>query len=124
MDRPSEKELLRPRRADPAVHAAADDHPAALDLWPDDPDPDPGVARLWRGAAAIAVAGVATIVLLVGAVVVQSGYRATPSVWIWLGLPIVLLTAAAARLTAARQNRVAVRREAASSKRASTSRFD
>jgi hypothetical protein len=122
MDTPSEKELLRPRRADPAVHAATDDFLAALDLWPDDPDPDPGVARLWRGAAAIAVAGVATIVLL-GAVVVQCGYRATPSVWIWLGLSIVLLTAAAARLTAAR-HRVAVRRETASSKRASTSRFD
>jgi predicted signal transduction protein with EAL and GGDEF domain len=113
---------LRLHRADPALHAAAGDY-LALDLSPDDPDPEPGLARAWRGAAAIAVAGVATIVLL-GAVVVQSGYRATPSIWIWLGLPIVLLTAAAARLTAARQNRVAVQRETASSKRASTSRFD
>jgi hypothetical protein len=110
------------RPADAALGADADDYLAALALWPHDPDPDPRAAGLWRGAA-LAVAGVATIVLLC-AVALQSAYRAALSIWISLGLPIVLLAAAAARFTAGRRNRVAVQREIASTKRAAKSRVD
>jgi hypothetical protein len=111
------------RPADAALGADADDYLAALALWPHDPDPDPRAAGLWRGAAALAVAGVATIVLL-SAVALQSAYRAALSIWISLGLPIVLLAAAAARFTAGRRNRFAVQREIASTKRAAKSRVD
>jgi hypothetical protein len=109
------------RPADAALGAEADDYLAALDLWPDEPDPDPRAAGLWRGAAAIAIAGVATIVLL-SAVVLQSACGAALSIWIPPGLPIVLLAAFAARLTAGRRNRVAVQRGIASTKRAARSR--
>jgi hypothetical protein len=77
---------------------------AVLNLWPAEPDPGPRQAGLWRGAAAIALTGVAMILLLV-AVVVQSGYRAVLLIWVGVGLPLVLLAAAAVRFAAGRNHR-------------------
>jgi hypothetical protein len=74
---------------------------AVLNLWPAEPDPSSDEAPLWRGAAAIAIAGVATIVLL-SVVILESGYRAIAALWILVGSPLVLLAAAAVRFSAGR----------------------
>jgi NADP-dependent 3-hydroxy acid dehydrogenase YdfG len=54
------------------------------------------------GALAVTIAGVATIALM-GVTLLQTGYRALAAIWIALGLPLVLLAAAAVRLSAGRR---------------------
>jgi hypothetical protein len=71
----------------------------ALELWPDDPDPDPQSRGVWRGAAAILIAGLATIVLI-SAAVLETTHRAALGIWVWLGMPLLLLASAAARVAA------------------------
>jgi hypothetical protein len=68
-----------------------------LGIWP--PDPELSSAGLWRGAAAIAVTGLTTILLL-GFVILQSGSRAVILIWISVGLPIVLLASVVGRFSA------------------------
>jgi hypothetical protein len=74
---------------------------AVLNLWPPEPDSDPGRSSLWRGALAIAIASIATIALL-GILILQAGYWALAAIWIAVGLPPVLLAAAAVRFSAGR----------------------
>jgi hypothetical protein len=71
----------------------------ALELWPDDPDPGLQPRGVWRGAAAIVIAGLATIVLI-SAAVLETTHRAALGIWVWLGMPLLLLASAAARIAA------------------------
>jgi hypothetical protein len=75
---------------------------AVLNRWPPESDSDPDRSGLWRGALVVTIAGVATIALL-GVIILQTGYRALPAIWIALGLPLVLLAAAAVRFSAGRR---------------------
>lgn len=75
---------------------------AVLNRWPPESDSDPDRSSLWRGALAVTIAGVATIALL-GGIILQTGYRALAAIWIALGLPLVLLAAAAVRFSAGRR---------------------
>ena len=74
---------------------------AVLNLWPPESRSDASGISLWRGALAIAIAGVATLVLL-SAITLETGYHALAAIWISVGLPVVLLAAAAARFNAGR----------------------
>jgi hypothetical protein len=71
----------------------------ALEHWPRDPDPGP--RGVWRGAAAILIAGLATIVLI-SAADLETTHRAALGIWVWLGMPLLLLASAAARVAAGR----------------------
>jgi hypothetical protein len=74
---------------------------SAFDVWPDDPDPVPRPRGVWRGAAAILIAGVATTVLIsVGLLEATDGFAL--GIWVWLGMPLLLLAAAGARVAAGR----------------------
>jgi hypothetical protein len=73
---------------------------AVLNLWPPESHSDPGGTGHWQGALAIPIAGVATLVLLT-AIILETGYHALAAIWISVGLPVVLLAAAAARFSAA-----------------------
>jgi hypothetical protein len=75
---------------------------AVLNRWPPESDSDPDRSGLWRGALVVTIAGVATIALL-GVIILQTGYRALAAIWIALGLPLVLLAAAAVRFSAGRR---------------------
>jgi hypothetical protein len=75
---------------------------AVLNRWPPESDFDSDRSSLWRGALAVTIAGVTTIALL-GVIIHQSGYRALAAIWIALGLPLVLLAAAAVRFSAGRR---------------------
>jgi hypothetical protein len=74
---------------------------AVLNRWPPESDSDPDRSSFWRGALAVTIAGVATIALM-GVTLLQTGYRALAAIWIALGLPLLLLAAAAVRLSAGR----------------------
>ena len=92
----------RSSRAD--IEAASHLRLPPLDVWPDDPHPVPRRRGVWRGAAAILIAGVATIALIsVG--LLESTHRIPLGIWVWLGIPLLLLASAAARVTASRVDR-------------------
>jgi hypothetical protein len=74
---------------------------AVLNLWPPESNLDPEGQSLWRGALAIAIAGVATIALL-GVLILQIGHGALAAIWMAVGLPLVLLATAAVRFSAGR----------------------
>jgi hypothetical protein len=74
---------------------------AVLNLWPPESDSSRDGTNVWRGALAIAISGVATLVFL-GFVALESGYRALAAIWFSLGLPAVMLAAAAARISGGR----------------------
>jgi hypothetical protein len=92
------------RQISPKTSESIDHDPesdlAALELWPDEPDPEPRETSVWRGALAIAVTGAGVIALL-SVMLLQSGYRIAAALWIWIGLPLVLATAAV-RISAGR----------------------
>jgi hypothetical protein len=75
-----------------------------LNLWLAESESDLDRLSLWRGALALAIAGVATTVLL-GAVILLIGYRSGAAIWISIGMPLLLLAAAAARFSAGRVRR-------------------
>jgi len=83
-------------------------HIPALELWPDDPDPDPRPRGVWRGSAAISIAGLATIALI-SAAPLETRHRVALGIWVWLGVPLLLLASAAARVAAGRARRARVR---------------
>ena len=87
------------KRADTEVVSRV--HIPALELWPDDPDPDPRPRGVWRGSAAILIAGLATIVLI-SAGLLETTHRVALGIWFWLGVPLLLLASAAARVAAGR----------------------
>jgi hypothetical protein len=91
-----------------ATEVASRLHIPALELWPDDADPDPRPRGVWRGAAAILIAGLATIVLI-SAAVHETTHRVALGIWVWLGMPLLLLASAAARVAAGRARRARVR---------------
>jgi hypothetical protein len=87
------------RQADTEVASRV--HIPALELWPDDLDPDPRPRGVWRSAAAILIAGLATIVLI-SAALLETTHRVELGIWVWLGMPLLLLASAAARVAAGR----------------------
>jgi hypothetical protein len=101
----SDVDLTQAHDLDRTIASDPDPYIAAvLNLWPPESDSDPGRPILWRGALAIAIAGVATLVLL-SVVIFESGHRALAAIWISVGLPVVLLAAAAARFSAGHVHR-------------------
>jgi hypothetical protein len=76
-------------------------HIPALELWPDNPDPDPRPRGVWRGAAAILITGLATIALI-SVADLETTHRVALGIWIWLGMPLLLLASATARFAAGR----------------------
>src|SRR5690349_4578970 len=74
-------------------------HIPALELLPDNPDPHPLPHGVWRGAAAILIAGLATIALI-SAADLETTHRVALGIWVWLGMPLLLLASATARFTA------------------------
>lgn len=91
----------------------------AVDLCPDDPDPGSPPPGVWRGAAAILIAGIATIVLL-SAAVLETTDRIAVGTWVWVGMPLLLLASAAARFAAGRARHARVRVALTSDLRART----
>jgi hypothetical protein len=87
--------------ASPAVSDADPYIEAVLNLWPPESDSDLGRSSLWRGALAITIAGIATIALL-GVLILQIGHGALAAIWMAVGLPLVLLAAAAVRFSGGR----------------------
>jgi hypothetical protein len=76
-------------------------HIPALERLPDNPDPGPRPRGLWRAAAAILIAGLATIALI-SAGLLESAHRVALGIWVWLGMPLLLLASATARFAAGR----------------------
>jgi hypothetical protein len=62
-------------------------HIPALDLWPCDPKPNPLLRGRWGGAAAILIAGLATIVLI-SAALFETTHHLALGIWVWLGMPL------------------------------------
>ena len=74
----SDVDLTQAHDLDRTIASDPDPYIAAvLNLWPPESDSDPGRPILWRGALAIAIAGVATLVLL-SVVIFESGHRPLP----------------------------------------------
>jgi hypothetical protein len=97
----------RPSQAD--IEAASHLRFSALDVWPDEPDPVPRLRGVWRGAAAILIAGVTTIVLI-SLGLLETTHRIALGIWVWLGIPLLLLASAAARVVAGRVGRPRLQR--------------
>jgi hypothetical protein len=101
----SDVDLTQAHDLDRTIASDPDPYIAAvLNIWPPESDSDPDRPSLWRGALAIAIAGAATLVVL-SVVILEGGYRALAEIWISLGLPVVLLAAAAARFSAGHVHR-------------------
>jgi hypothetical protein len=76
-----------------------------INLWPEDPAEDTLEMGLRQRAAMFAALGVA-LVTLVLAIVLQTAYHGVILLWIWFGLPLLLLAKAIAHIGAAGLDRV------------------
>jgi hypothetical protein len=85
-----------------SVHSSLD---SVINLWPEDPAEDTLEMGLRQRAAMFAALGVA-LVTLVLAIVLQTAYHGVILLWIWLGLPLLLLAKAIAHIGAAGLDRV------------------
>ena len=89
----------RPGQAD--IEVARRVRFAPLDLGLDDPDPVPRPCGVWRGAAAILIAGAATTALI-SVSILETTHRFALGIWVWLGMPLLLAAAAGVRVAAGR----------------------
>jgi hypothetical protein len=97
------------RKEDPMNAIAHDPLHISLDrvvnLWPEDSAEDTLEMGLRQRAGMVAALGVA-LVTLVLAIVLQTAYHGVILLWIWLGLPLLLLAKAIAHIGAAGLERV------------------
>jgi hypothetical protein len=88
-----------------AHESAHDSLDGVINLWPEDLAEDTLEKGLWQSAAMFAATGLALLILVL-AIVLQTAYHGVILLWIWLGLPLLLIAKAIAQTGRAGVDRI------------------